>query len=84
MKRLEIVVGGQYELGRYQTYGETVRVRVTGIYQDFKGWYDDHQDGGWWERPSVEYEIVDEPGCDGVTALSYAQDTWQEVSEVQS
>ena len=81
---VELIVGRKYQLGTYQSCGDRQIVTVTAIEPDKKGWYNDHQGGGWMSNGVVVYTYDDNPtagdGCgNGWDACEYAEDNWTEV-----
>ena len=72
----ELVVGKQYRLGSYQSRGDCDLVTVTSLDPSSKGWYDDHQGGGWMSGGIVTYTFED--GAEGWDACEYAEEFWTE------
>jgi len=73
--KANIEVGKKYETDSYKG---TDIVTVTKINPSEKGWYDDHQEGGWWSKGIVE-GIYKSDGDECLESLEYAQDFWTEV-----
>ena len=74
---VQIEVGRTYRQGSYKS-PDRVKVTVTAILPDEQGWYDDHQEGGWWSKGCVEFTVHGKYGGEGfVTSLEYAQDHWE-------
>ena len=85
MVAIEIRVGSIYLLGTYQAGNQILDrlVQVTALKPNDRGWYDEHQEGGWYTIGSVEYIYVDDMthaervgGGPAWSSLEYAQDHW--------
>ena len=96
MTKTEITIGDTYRMGSYEgaahgrvtgwspSSGGSV-VRVTGFSPSGRGWYNDHQDGGWFTTGTVEFQYLDaeqrEDNPDGGTvSLEYAADHWDKAA----
>ena len=88
IRKTDIESGATYLLNEYDAGGliENRVVRVTGISQSGRAWYDDHQGGGWMTTGSVEFEYTfaraKREGATGefATSIEYAKEHWEQAT----
>ena len=77
---LEIEVGQTYRRGSYQSHGQCEPITVISIEPDHRGWYDDHQGGGWMCKGVATFRfhgpLEEHCDCIGWDAIDYAKDNW--------